>query len=78
MVGSRLLTDYLRETAPTYIYSNPITVGEAAAARRSLAILDSPQGRELLAHLRAMTSRFERASSPSATRPSPATTRSSR
>jgi glycine C-acetyltransferase len=59
VVGSKVLTDYLRETAPTYIYSNPITVGEAAAAQKALEILDSPRGLELLEHLRAMTARFE-------------------
>jgi len=59
VVGSKVLTDYLRETAPTYIYSNPITVGEAAAAQKALEILDSPRGMELLEHLRAMTARFE-------------------
>lgn len=59
VTGSRVLTDYLRETAATYIYSNPITVGEAAAAAQALAILDSPRGLELLDHLRQMTARFE-------------------
>jgi glycine C-acetyltransferase len=58
VVGSRLLTTYLRETSPTYIYSNPITMGECAAASKSLEILDSPRGIELLGHLRAMTARF--------------------
>jgi glycine C-acetyltransferase len=55
---SRTIVDYLRETAPLYIYSNPITVGEAAAAAAALAILDSPAGRERLAHLKAMTKKF--------------------
>ena len=59
VTGSRVLTSYLRETSPTYIYSNPITVGECAAALAALEILDSPQGSSLLDHLRAMTSRFE-------------------
>ncbi len=59
VTGSKVLTDYLRETAPTYIYSNPITVGESAAALAALEILDSPQGVKLLEHLRAMTKRFE-------------------
>jgi glycine C-acetyltransferase len=59
VVGSRTLIDYLRETAALYIYSNPITVGEAAAALASLEILAGPEGRELLDHLRAMTARFE-------------------
>jgi glycine C-acetyltransferase len=50
---------FLRESSPMYIYSNPITAGEAAAALRSLAILDSERGRERLRHLRALTKRFE-------------------
>lgn len=60
VAGSRVLTEYLRETAPLYIYSNPITPGEAAAALKAVEILDSPQGLRRLEHLRAMTARFER------------------
>jgi len=56
---SRTIVDYLRETAMTYIYSNLITVGEAAAAAKALAILDSPAGRERLKHLKEMTRRFK-------------------
>lgn len=56
---SSTIVSYLRETAPTYIYSNPITVGEAAAAMKSIDILDSPRGIELLAHLHKMEKRFE-------------------
>ncbi len=59
VAGSRALVDFLREKAPMYIYSNPITVGEAAAATAALAVADSPEGREMLAHLAAMTARFE-------------------
>jgi glycine C-acetyltransferase len=59
VTGSKVLTDYLRETSPTYIYSNPITVGECAAALAALEILDGPEGLKLLEHLRAMTARFE-------------------
>ncbi len=53
------LIRYLRETAPFYIYSNPITPGEANAALKALRILDSAEGRELLRRLRALTRRFE-------------------
>ncbi len=60
VVASRRIVDYLREKAPLYIYSNPITPAEAAAALKALEILDSETGVELLAHLRAMTARFER------------------
>lgn len=59
VTGSRLLTDFLRESSATYIYSNPITVGESAAALKALELLDSPSGRLTLEHLRAMTRRFE-------------------
>ena len=59
VVGSATLVAYLREKSPMYIYSNPITPAEAAAATASLAILDSGRGRDRLAHLRAMTARFE-------------------
>ncbi|HKH48642.1 MAG TPA: aminotransferase class I/II-fold pyridoxal phosphate-dependent enzyme [Thermoanaerobaculia bacterium] len=60
VTGSRHLVEYLRETAPLYIYSNPITPGEAAAASKAVSIVDSPEGRRLLDHLRAMTARFEK------------------
>lgn len=59
LVASTTIVDYLRESSPFYIYSNPITPGEAAAARMSLDIVDSPRGRALLARLRANTARFE-------------------
>lgn len=60
VVGSKALIRYLRETAPTYIYSNPITVGECAAATQAIELLDSAEGRSRLEHLRAMTIRFEK------------------
>ena len=59
VVGNRVLVDYLRETSPFYIYSNPITPGEAAAATAAIDVVDSAAGRSLLDHLRAMTARFE-------------------
>lgn len=58
VTGSRMLTDYLRETAPMYIYSNPISPAEAAAALASLDIVDSTEGVALLAHLRAVIHQF--------------------
>jgi glycine C-acetyltransferase len=57
-VGSQTLIDHLRETAPTYIYSNPITPAEAAAALAALELLVSDAGAALLARLRANTARF--------------------
>lgn len=57
--GSATVVSYLRESGPMYIYSNPITPGEAAAAEMSVSIVDSPEGAELLRHLAAMTEAFE-------------------
>ncbi len=59
VVSSAEVIGFLRETAPFYIYSNPITPPEASAALASLEILDSDKGRAMLKHLRAMTARFE-------------------
>jgi glycine C-acetyltransferase len=59
VAGSRELIRFLRETSPMYIYSNPITAGEASAAIAAVDILDSPRGLELLDRLRALTRRFE-------------------
>jgi len=58
VVSSASVINYLRETAPMYIYSNPITVSEARAAHKALEILESPEGGKLLAHLTEMTAKF--------------------
>ncbi len=50
---------FLRESSQMYIYSNPITVGEAAAALKSVEIVDSPEGVAMLQRLRGLTRRFE-------------------
>ena len=54
VVSNQHVIDYLRETAPFYIYSNPITPAEAAAALKALEILDSTNGLNLLQHMRNM------------------------
>jgi glycine C-acetyltransferase len=59
VVASRLLIDYLRETTPFYIYSNPITPAEAAAALQSLEIIDSSAGMNLLERVRYLTRLLE-------------------
>ncbi len=58
VVGNGALISFLRESAPFYIYSNPITASEASAAIKSLQILDSDEGRGLLENLRTLTARF--------------------
>lgn len=59
VVASATIIEYLRETAPMYVYSNPITVSEASAAMKALDILDSPEGLKILEHLGKMTKKFE-------------------
>ena len=59
LVADQVIVDYLRETSPFYIYSNPITQAEAAAAQQAIDILDSAAGKAMLSHLRAMTARFK-------------------
>jgi len=59
LVGSQPIIDYLRETSPFYVYSNPITPGEAAAAVAAVNLLDSPRGQTMLEHLARMTERFQ-------------------
>ena len=53
--SSREIIRYLRERNQFYIFTNPITQGEAAAAVAALDILDSGEGRDLLTHLHSMT-----------------------
>jgi glycine C-acetyltransferase len=59
IVSHSSVIGYLREKNPFYIYTNPITPSEAAAALKSLEILKSKEGKKLLGHLRKMTKRFE-------------------
>jgi glycine C-acetyltransferase len=59
VAGSDTLIEYLRETSPFYVFSNPITPGEAAAAKAAVDLLDSPRGEALLEHLREMATKFE-------------------
>jgi glycine C-acetyltransferase len=59
VTGTAALAGYLREKGPMYVYSNPITPGEAAAADTAVGIVDSIEGEEMLGHLREMTARFE-------------------
>jgi glycine C-acetyltransferase len=60
VVAASAAIRFLRESSQMYIYSNPITVGEAAAALASVRLVASPAGRALLDRLRALTKRFEK------------------
>jgi glycine C-acetyltransferase len=52
VAASSVVINYLRETSPFYIYSNPITPAEATASLAALNILDSHEGLQLLEKLR--------------------------
>src|SRR5690606_25497469 len=58
VTGPATVIGPLRETAPTHIYSTPLTPAEAAAALRAIELLDSPAGAARLAHLREVTRRL--------------------
>ena len=52
VVGDAIVLDYLRETAASYIYSNPISPASACAAHASVNYIDSPEGKKSLGRLR--------------------------
>lgn len=58
VVSSSAAIAYLRETSPFYIYSNPITPAEAAAAGAALDIVTSDEGLQLLEKLRLFSARL--------------------
>ncbi len=51
VVADQVIIDYLRESAATYIYSNSISPGTAAAAGASLDVIDSEEGKKMLEKL---------------------------
>lgn len=57
--SNQTIITYLREHAPLYIYSNPISPSEAAEASKAIEIMESEEGTVILEHLRRMTKRFE-------------------
>lgn len=59
VAASSTIIRYLREVSPFYIYSNPISQAEAAAANAAVNLIDSAIGTQRLAHLKSMTQRFK-------------------
>ncbi len=59
-VSSMEVIHYLRESAPMYIYSNPVTAAEAASALKALDILESDEGKSLIKKIRELTARLEK------------------
>ena len=50
--------EFLRQTSAFYVYSNPITAAEAAAAVAAVDVVDSANGQALLGRVRAAARRF--------------------
>jgi glycine C-acetyltransferase len=60
IAASPSVIEAVRQKADTYIYTNPLSVADCAAATKALDICDSAAGRQRLEHLRQMTCRFRR------------------
>lgn len=58
VAGSATLVETIRQKADTYIYTNPLSVADCAAATTALAICDSPEGVQLLENLKTRTKQF--------------------
>lgn len=60
VVSNLTIIDYLRESAATYIYSNPFSPGTAGAALRALELIDQVEGKKLLKKLQENTQYFKK------------------
>jgi glycine C-acetyltransferase len=58
IAASPTVIEAVRQKADTYIYTNPLSVADCAAAVKALDICDGVEGRQRLEHLRQMASCF--------------------
>jgi glycine C-acetyltransferase len=58
IAGSKILVESIRQKADTYIYTNPLSVADCAAAVKALDICDSQEGLALLQTLKQRTAQF--------------------
>lgn len=58
IAASETVVEAVRQKADTYIYTNPLSVADCAAAETALDICDSEEGRRLLTTLGDRTTRF--------------------
>ena len=58
IAASETLIETVRQKADTYIYTNPLSVADCAAATKALNICDSNEGLQLLENLRLRTKQF--------------------
>lgn len=60
IAGSPTVAEAVRQKADTYIYTNPLSVADCAAATTALDICDSPEGLQRLENLRQRTEQFRK------------------
>jgi glycine C-acetyltransferase len=60
IAGSRTLVEAVRQKADTYIYTNPLSVADCAAAETAVDICDGEEGRRRLANLAERTRQFRK------------------
>ncbi len=58
IAASETIIESVRQKADTYIYTNPLSVADCAAAEAAIDICDSEEGLELLRHLKQRTRQF--------------------
>jgi glycine C-acetyltransferase len=58
IAASSTVIETVRQKADTYIYTNPLSVADCAAATKAIDICDSPEGLRLLRGLRERTRQF--------------------
>ncbi len=58
IAGSPEFIEAVRQKADTYIYTNPLSVADCAAAVAALDLADGPEGRQRLAHLHDRVAQF--------------------
>jgi glycine C-acetyltransferase len=58
LAASPAVVETVRQRADTYIYTNPLSVADCAAALRALDICDGPEGRRRLSNLRQRIGQF--------------------
>jgi glycine C-acetyltransferase len=58
IAGSSMVVEAIRQRADTYIYTNPLSVADCAAAKAALDICDSVKGLQRLDNLRQRTRQF--------------------
>lgn len=58
IAASHTVIETVRQKADTYIYTNPLSVADCAAATAALDICDSEEGTQLLANLKVRTAQF--------------------